>query len=147
MVLLLQIQARNCKLYFQILDLKSERKTKNDKLEMINFCNYWQCPSGDSVAVPHGRQVRQAERQLRQQMLLVRRDPFERMSAGTKRKREEGEEFWGRNRENLNKSQRHAMQENKCQHRPERRSKEPSRGGGWSVRFHNLLLKSGRELG
>ena len=27
------------------------------------------------------------------------------------------------------------MRENECQHRPERRSKEPSRGGGWSVRF------------
>ena len=41
------------------------------------------------------------------------------------------------------------MRENECQHRPERRSKEPSRGGGWSwsVRFLNPLLKSGREVG
>ena len=47
------------------------------------------------AVVPHGRQVRQAERQLRQQMLLVRREPFERASAGTKRKREHGEEVGG----------------------------------------------------
>ena len=47
---LLQPQTtRNCNLYFQISDLKSERETKNDNLEMMNFCNYWQCPSGDSV--------------------------------------------------------------------------------------------------
>ena len=74
----------------------------------------WQCPSGDSVAVPHGRQVRQAERQLRQQMLLVCRESFERMSAGTKRKREQGEEFGGEIGKILNKGQRHAMQENEC---------------------------------
>ena len=48
------------------------------------------------AVVPHGRQVRQAERQLRQQMLLVRREPFERASAGTKRKREQGEEDGGK---------------------------------------------------
>ena len=80
-------------------------------------------------------------------MLLVCRESFERLSAGTERKREQGEEVGGEIGKILNKSQRYAMRENECQHRPERRSKEPSRGGGWSVRFHNLLLKSGRELG
>ena len=81
-------------------------------------------------------------------MLLVCRESFERMSAGTKRKREQGEEFGGEIGKILNKGQRHAMQENECYHRPERRSNEPSRGGGWSwsVRFLNPLLKSGREV-
>ena len=79
-------------------------------------------------------------------MLLVRREPFERASAGTKHKREHGEEVGGEIGKILNKSQRHAMRENECQHRPERRSKEPSRGGGWSVRFLNPLLKSDWEL-
>ena len=75
-------------------------------------------------------------------MLLVCRESFERLSAGTERKREQGEEVGGEIGKILNKGQRHAMQENECYHRPKRRSKEPSREGGWSwsVRFLNPLL-------